>query len=130
MSFTKREIQAWLMANWRSEWWGMMDCDRCYARGKSTAVNGGPCDPCGMWPGLIRKYGHVAERALAFKIPVSKSDEEVIRRVLDAVASPPARLIDAELLRDRIERLRHPGMPAHNCTLDKVLLIIKQLEGK
>ena len=55
-------IREHIIANWRHEWWGMMDCDRCP---NSRGENGSPCKQCPRWRGLVNEHRARLERKAA-----------------------------------------------------------------
>lgn len=53
---TDSEIKEHLQRNWKQEYWGVMDCDRCTnSRGKKYGTDH-PCDQCARWPNWIKRF--------------------------------------------------------------------------
>lgn len=59
---TDVEIREHLIANWRNEWWGLMDCDRCP---NGRGPNGSPCKQCPRWKGMVNEHRARLERKAA-----------------------------------------------------------------
>lgn len=59
---TDVEIREHLIANWRHEWWGLMDCDRCP---NGRGPNGSPCVQCPRWKGMVNEHRARLERKAA-----------------------------------------------------------------
>lgn len=58
MQLTRKQIEHWIITNWKYKWWGMVECDRCP---NSRNANGAPCDSCGMWDNLVETHRAKAE---------------------------------------------------------------------
>lgn len=62
-------IKAWILAHWRDDLWGLMDCDRC-----AFSSGGKPCDACPRWTEWIMDFRRTNPAPKRAARPMTKTE--------------------------------------------------------